>query len=49
LSPRTWAKTGGLKEAAPLLEQTLQEEKKADGLLNQIANGEVNRKAAAAA
>jgi hypothetical protein len=39
-----------LKQAAPLLEQTLREEnKKADGLLNQIANGEVNRKAAAAA
>jgi ferritin-like metal-binding protein YciE len=41
-----WAKVCGVKEAVPLLEATLQEEKKADGLLNQIANGEVNREAA---
>ena len=42
-----WAKVCGVKEAVPLLEETLQEEKKADSLLNQIANGQLNKQAAA--
>jgi ferritin-like metal-binding protein YciE len=42
-----WAKTCGVKEAVPLLEKTLQEEKKADGLLSQIANSQLNKQAAA--
>jgi ferritin-like metal-binding protein YciE len=36
----------GLKDAAKLLEQTLEEEKKTDQLLNQIALSSVNKKAA---
>lgn len=44
-----WAKVCGLNDAIPLLEQTLQEEKKADTLLNQIANSGVNKQAATAA
>lgn len=36
----------GLKDAAKLLEQTLEEEKKTDALLNQIALSSVNKKAA---
>jgi ferritin-like metal-binding protein YciE len=41
-----WAKQLGLKDAVPLLEQTLAEEKKADKLLNEIALNAVNRQAA---
>lgn len=44
-----WAKACGLNDAVSLLEETLAEEKKADGLLNQIANGELNEQAAKAA
>lgn len=36
----------GLKDAAKLLQQTLEEEKKTDQLLNQIALSSVNKKAA---
>jgi ferritin-like metal-binding protein YciE len=41
-----WFKAAGMKEAVGLLEATLAEEKKADGLLNQIANSEINQQAA---
>jgi ferritin-like metal-binding protein YciE len=41
-----WAKACGLKEAVGLLEDTLEEEKKADTLLNRIANEEINEQAA---
>lgn len=41
-----WAKAGGQNDAVSLLEETLEEEKKADQLLNRIANEEVNRQAA---
>lgn len=43
---RTWAQQLGMKEAAKLLGETLEEEKKADALLNKIAMSSVNRKAA---
>jgi ferritin-like metal-binding protein YciE len=43
-----WAKAAGQNEAAKLLEQNLSEEKKADGLLTQIANSEVTKQAKAA-
>jgi ferritin-like metal-binding protein YciE len=43
---RSWAQQLGMKEAAQLLEQTLQEEKQTDELLNKIAMRSVNRKAA---
>ncbi|HZV21694.1 MAG TPA: ferritin-like domain-containing protein [Hyphomicrobiales bacterium] len=43
---RTWAQQLGMQEAAKLLEQTLQEEKQTDELLNKIALSGVNRKAA---
>lgn len=43
---RAWANQLGMKEAAQLLEQTLQEEKQTDELLNRIAMQNVNRKAA---
>ena len=43
---KTWAKQLGLKEAIPLLDQTLQEEKKKDALLSKLAQAEVNAKAA---
>lgn len=36
----------GMKDAAKLLDQTLEEEKKTDALLNRIALGNVNRQAA---
>ncbi len=42
----SWAKELGMKEAAKLLDQTLQEEKQTDALLNKIALERVNRKAA---
>ncbi len=41
-----WAKAGGHQNVVSLLEQTLTEEKKADTLLNEIANSELNPKAA---
>lgn len=41
-----WAKQMGQKEVADLLNQTLQEEKKTDQLLSQLAKGNVNKKAA---
>jgi ferritin-like metal-binding protein YciE len=41
-----WATQLGMTEAAKLLEQTLEQEKKADQKLNDIALNEVNRKAA---
>jgi len=43
-----WTKAAGLTDAVKLLEETLAEEKKADGLLNQIASGDVNKQAAMA-
>lgn len=44
-----WAKACGLNEAVSLLEETLAEERKADGLLSQIANSDLNTQAAKAA
>jgi ferritin-like metal-binding protein YciE len=44
-SARTFAETLGLREAASLLEQTLQEEKKADQKLTQLAESMVNEEA----
>jgi len=44
-----WAKVCGMKDAVKLLEETLAEEKKADELLNQIANKSVNQQAQKAA
>jgi ferritin-like metal-binding protein YciE len=41
-----WARQLGLTEATDLLEETLNQEKKADAKLNDIALHEVNRKAA---
>ena len=43
---KTWATQLGLKDAAALLEQTLQEEKKTDSLLSRLAEEKVNLKAA---
>jgi ferritin-like metal-binding protein YciE len=43
-----WAQALGMKEAASLLQQTLEEEKKADALLSKMAKAEVNRAAAEA-
>ena len=43
---KTWATQLGLKDAAALLEQTLQEEKKTDALLSKLAEEKVNLKAA---
>ncbi len=40
-----WAKACGMQEAVPLLQENLEEEKKADTLLNQIANKTLNRQA----
>jgi ferritin-like metal-binding protein YciE len=40
-----WAKVAGQNEIVTLLEQTLEEEKKADTLLNQLANKDLNKKA----
>jgi ferritin-like metal-binding protein YciE len=42
-----WAKELGMKDAAQLLEQTLQQEKGADMKLTKIANSSVNSQAAA--
>jgi ferritin-like metal-binding protein YciE len=44
---KAWAGQLGMKDAAKLLDQTLQEEKKADALLTKIAEGSVNAQAAA--
>jgi len=43
---KTWAGQLGLKDAVPLLEATLHEEKETDALLSRLAGAEVNRKAA---
>jgi ferritin-like metal-binding protein YciE len=43
---KNWAMQLGLKDAARLLDQTLQEEKKTDALLTKLAESQVNRKAA---
>lgn len=45
---KTWAKELGLNEAVRLLEQTLQEEKKTDATLSEIAETAVNQEAEAA-
>lgn len=42
-----WAKAAGHKEIVSLLEETLEEEKKADELLNQLATKDINQKASA--
>jgi ferritin-like metal-binding protein YciE len=44
-----WAKTAGQKEIVSLLEETLAEEQKADTLLNQLANKDINPQAFKAA
>jgi ferritin-like metal-binding protein YciE len=41
-----WAQELGMREAASLLKETLAEEKKADKLLSQLAEGKLNREAA---
>jgi ferritin-like metal-binding protein YciE len=43
---RTWAQQLGLRDAVPLLDATLAEEKKTDELLTKLATASVNRKAA---
>ena len=43
---RSWAQELGMKDAAKLLEQTLQEEKKTDEALSKLAEARVNQKAA---
>jgi len=43
---KTWAGQLGLKDAANLLDQTLQEEIKTDKLLTKLATAQVNKKAA---
>jgi ferritin-like metal-binding protein YciE len=45
-SLKTWALQLGMKDAAALLEETLQEEKKTDALLSKLAQSSVNLKAA---
>jgi ferritin-like metal-binding protein YciE len=42
-----WAKACGMREVAKLLQETLDEEKKADTLLNKIASDSLNQQAAA--
>jgi ferritin-like metal-binding protein YciE len=44
-----WMKAKGHSELAALLQQTLDEEKKADTLLNKLGNSDVNKQAAKAA
>ncbi len=44
---KTWATELGLRDAAKLLDQTLEEEKKTDKLLTQIAEKRANKQAAA--
>jgi ferritin-like metal-binding protein YciE len=41
-----WAEELGMREAASLLGETLKEEKNADKLLSQLAEGKLNREAA---
>lgn len=43
---KNWAMQLGMKDAANLLDQTLQEEKKTNALLTKLAETQVNRKAA---
>jgi ferritin-like metal-binding protein YciE len=43
---KTWATQLGMKDAAALLDQTLQEDKKTDALLSKLAQAKVNLKAA---
>jgi ferritin-like metal-binding protein YciE len=43
---KAWALQLGMKDAAALLDQTLQEEKKTDALLSKLAQASVNLKAA---
>ena len=43
---KTWAMQLGMNDAAALLDQTLQEEKKTDALLSKLAQTKVNLKAA---
>lgn len=45
-SLRSWATQLGMNDAARLLEQTLEEEKKTDKLLSQLAESAANQKAA---
>ncbi|MXQ11698.1 ferritin-like domain-containing protein [Microvirga makkahensis] len=45
-SLKTWAQELGMNDAAKLLDQNLQEEKKTDALLTQLAEARVNTKAA---
>ena len=42
-----WAKVAGHKEIVALLQETLDEEKKADKLLNELANKQINKEASA--
>ena len=42
----SWANQLGMKDAVPLLQQTLEEEKKTDKLLTEIAEAQVNKAAA---
>lgn len=42
---RTWAQQLGLQDAAQLLEQTLEEEKKTDALLTELAESQANQEA----
>lgn len=44
---KTWAMQLGMKDAVKLIDQSLQEEKKADLLLSELAEKAVNQKAAA--
>ena len=46
---KTWAKELGLNEAVNLLEETLQEEKKTDEALTELAESAVNQEAQQAA
>jgi ferritin-like metal-binding protein YciE len=46
---KTWAKELGLDEAVSLLEETLQEEKKTDEALTELAESAVNQEAQQAA
>lgn len=43
---KTWAAQLGLRDAVPLLEATLQEEKETDQILTRLAGADVNKKAA---
>ena len=43
---KSWAQQLGLKDAVPLLEATLKEEKETDALLTRIADSTINKKAA---